>query len=111
MASTSVKKINIESVTKNACVCICVVDIKKMKQKKIKGISLAVQLLRLYGSTAGGKGLIPCQGDPTCHAAGQKLKKTHTHTYMYMWVDTIGFPYPLQFPKLCLIVERKVITV
>ena len=42
-----------------------------------RGTSLVVQWLRLYASTAGGTGSIPCQGTKILHVAcqGQKKKK------------------------------------
>ena len=49
-----------------------------------RGTSLVVQWLRLYASTAGGTGSIPCQGTKILHVAcqGQKKKiQRHRGTY------------------------------
>ena len=49
-----------------------------------RGTSLVVQWLRLYASTAGGTGSIPCQGTKILHVACQGQKKKNTETSMYI---------------------------
>ena len=51
-----------------------------------RGTSLVVQWLRLYASTAGGTGSVPCQGTKILHVAchGQKKKKERTETLRYI---------------------------